>query len=82
MEADARQIITLFMYFGGVLLCFIRWPRGDRLHLVLCAMAVALWLGCLMLEPKARGWVFVATAAYMLFISTSKPYRRRAGLTR
>jgi hypothetical protein len=82
MEADVRQIITLLMFFGGVALCFIRWPRGDRLHVVFCAMAVALWFGCWVLEPKTRGWVFVGTAGYMLFISLYRPHRRRAGLER
>ena len=81
MKTDLLQILTLFMYFGGMMLCFIRWPRGGRLHTALCALAAALWVGCLALEPKTRSWIFVATSAYMLFISLSKSHRRRIGLT-
>jgi hypothetical protein len=81
MDTDLRQIVTLLMYFGGVLLCFIRWPRGDRLHTIFCAVAAGLWFACLVFEPKTRGWWFVATAAFMLLIALFTPYRRRAGLT-
>ena len=82
MDADLRQITTLLMYFGGVALCFIRWPRVDRLHTVFCAAAAGLWLTCLAIEPKTRSWFFVVTAVYMLFISLFKPYRRQLGLKR
>ena len=78
MDADLRQLTTLLMYFGGVALCFIRWPRVDRLHTVFCAATVG--------APTSFRWVIgvlaVVTAAYMLFISLFKPYRRQLGLKR
>jgi hypothetical protein len=77
MDAQTQQIVTLFMYFGGVLLCFIRRPQGGRLHLALCAAAAALWAGCWFLEPGTHRWLFVATTLSMLAVSTFLPSRQR-----
>jgi hypothetical protein len=29
MAADTQQILTLFLFFLGVALCFVRWPKAD-----------------------------------------------------
>ena len=42
MTTDTQQVVTLFLFFLGVALCFWRWPQADRWHVVLCIVAAGL----------------------------------------
>jgi hypothetical protein len=62
-------LTTLLMFFLGVALCFVRAPKGDRWHAVLCAGAVALWLGVLLIDPRARTAMFALITGGFLIAS-------------
>ena len=59
----------LFLFFAGVGLCFLRPPTRDRWRPVLCAGAVAVWLGVLLIEPRARTGMFVLITGGFLMSS-------------
>ena len=76
MAADTQQIITLFVFFLGVVLCFWRFPQGDRLHIGSCFVAAGLWCGVLFFEPRARTVMFGVTTVTWLITALSRPFRR------
>ena len=68
-------MMVLSMFFAGVVLCFLRAPKGDRWHAAFCAVAVALWLGVLMIEPRARTAMFAVITGGFLMSSLRVRYR-------
>ena len=77
MTTDIQQVVTLFVFFLGVALCFVRWPQADRWHVVLCFIAAGLWLICLLLEPRTRTFGFGLIVANFLIIALSRPLRSK-----
>jgi hypothetical protein len=78
VASDTHQIVTLFVFFFGVALCFWRVPQADRWHVVLCVIAAALWCGLLLFEPRTRTPPFGFVVVTFLVIGMSQPFRRRA----
>lgn len=81
MAADTQQIVVLFPFFLGVALSFWRWPQADRRHVVLCIVALGLWVGCLLLEPRTRTFGFLMIVSNFVIIALSRPIRRHFGET-
>jgi hypothetical protein len=77
MTTDIQQVVTLFVFFLGVALCFVRWPQADRWHVVLCFIAAGLWLSCLLLEPRTRTGGFGFIVVSFLVIGLSRPWKQR-----
>ena len=75
--ADTHQIVTLFVFFFGVALCFWRVPQADRWHVVLCVVAAALWCSLLLFEPRTRTSGFGFTAVAFLVCALSQPFQRQ-----
>lgn len=82
MATDTQQVVTLFVFFLGVALCFVRWPQADRWHIVLCCIAAGLWTSCLLLEPRTRTLGFGIIVVSFLVIGLSRPFKRRFELQR
>ena len=80
MATDTQQVVTLFLFFLGVALCFWRWPQADRWHVVLCIVAAGLWAGCLLLEPRTRTLGFLMIVSNFLIIALARPFQRRLDL--
>ena len=77
MATDLQQIVALFVFFAGVVLCMWRWPQGDRRHVVLCVMAAALWCAVLVIEPRTRTVGYGLIVVNFLIVGFSRPLRRR-----
>jgi len=77
MAIDTQQVVTLFVFFLGVALCFWRWPQADRGHVVLCIVAAGLWAGCLLLEPRMRTLGFLMIVSNFLIIALVRPLERQ-----
>ena len=76
MPADIHQIITLFVFFLGVALCFWRFPHADRWHVGLCLVAAGLWVGLLFFEPQTRTVIFGVSTVMWLVTALTQPFRR------
>jgi drug/metabolite transporter (DMT)-like permease len=78
MAPDTHQLVTLFVFFFGVALCFWRVPQADRWHVVLCVVAAAFWCGLLLFEPRTRtaGYGFVVITFLVCGLSQSFQRRR------
>jgi hypothetical protein len=69
---------TLTVFFFGLALCMWRAPQADRLHVVLCLCAAALWCGPLLFDPVARNPPFGIAVITSLTIGLAKYLQRRA----
>jgi hypothetical protein len=64
---DTRNILTIFVFFFGLALCFWRAPQADRWHLVLWLIAVTIWSNLLLLGPSTRNPMFgVALGTFLM----------------
>jgi len=77
MITEIQPVFTLFVFFLGVALCFVRWPQADRRHVVLCFIAAGLWVSCLLMEPRTRTLGFGFIVVSFLIIGLSRPYQQR-----
>jgi Na+/H+ antiporter NhaD/arsenite permease-like protein len=82
VAVDTRQIIALFVFFFGLALCMWRAPKADRWHVVLRLIAVTLWCGLLVFEPRTRtvGYGFVVTT--FVIAALSEPLQGRFSFRR
>lgn len=70
---------VLVVFFLGVALCFLRAPRADRWHVVLCFVAAALWGTLLLFVPSSRTAMFGVATVSFLMMGLSQVFQRRAG---
>ena len=77
MATDGQQVATLFAFFLGVALCMWRWPRADRWHYALSAVAAVLWTGLLILDPRVRTPGFALIVGGFMTIALSAGWRAR-----
>lgn len=77
MASDARQIVTLFVFFFGIALVMWRAPQRDRSHLALRTVAAALWCGLLLFEPRTRTPAYGFAVVSFLVFGLGQPFRRR-----
>ena len=80
MITEVQPVVTLFLFFLGVALCFVRWPQADRWHVVSCFIAAGLWASCLLLEPRTRTFGFGLIVVNFLVIALSRPLRQRRAI--
>jgi hypothetical protein len=77
--ADTLNIVTLFLFFFGVALCFWRVPQADRWHLVLCLVAAGLWGSLPLLNPSTRTPMFAVVTSSFLIMALAQYFQRRTG---
>ena len=75
--ATNTQLIVLFAYFLGIVLCLWRLPQADRWHLTLCFVAATIWGSLLWLVPNLRTWPFVSSTLIFFVTGLSQPFHRR-----
>ena len=76
--ADTRDIVTLFVFFFGLALCFWRAPQADRWHVILCFIAAGLWSSLLLLNPSTRNPMYGVAVSVFLISGLTQYFRRRA----
>ena len=74
---NSPNIVTLFLFFFGLALCFWRAPQADRWHLILCLVAAGLWGSLLLLDPSTRTPMFGVATSTFLIIAFAQYVRRR-----
>ena len=77
MANTPETIVTLFVFFLALALCFLRWPQGDRWHVVLCLVAAGLWSGLLLFVTDTRTPSFGLTAFFVV-VGLGRPLQLRA----
>ena len=70
------QVTTLFLFFLGVALCFLRWPQGDRWHVIFCLVAATIWAGLLFFVPATRAAGFAFVTLSFLSLALARPLQR------
>jgi uncharacterized membrane protein YjjB (DUF3815 family) len=78
--AHSPNIVTLFVFFFGLALCFWRAPNADRWHVSLCLIAAGLWISLVFLDPTTRNPMFAVATSTFLIIALAKYFRRRPEL--
>ncbi len=77
MANTPEMIVTLFVFFLALGLCFLRWPQADSWHVALCLFAAGLWTMLLLFVPDTWTPGFGLTA-FFLVVGLARPLQIRA----